>query len=120
MTGRESQVTLAASNVGRIELGPNSELRAATDRQVLLRRGLLHAFIWAPPREFVLMDRAAVGLGGVFLRLKAEINWFRLFQDLIADFDEATLAKRQRDALAEAGLADDVSFDGNQPGNRDL
>lgn len=59
----------------------------------------------APPREFVLMDRAAVGLGAVFLRLKAEINWFRLFQDLVADFGEASLADRQGKALAAAGLA---------------
>src|SRR3546814_12293394 len=30
-----------------------------------------------PPREFVFMDRAAIGLGGVFLHLKAAINWHR-------------------------------------------
>jgi predicted unusual protein kinase regulating ubiquinone biosynthesis (AarF/ABC1/UbiB family) len=57
-----------------------------------------------PPREFVLMDRAAIGLGSVFLRLKAEVNWYRLFHDLIADFDEKTLAKRQKAALKDAGL----------------
>jgi predicted unusual protein kinase regulating ubiquinone biosynthesis (AarF/ABC1/UbiB family) len=62
----------------------------------------------APPREFVLMDRAAVGLGAVFLRLKAEINWFALFRDLIGDFDEAVLARRQREALAAAGLGDSL------------
>jgi predicted unusual protein kinase regulating ubiquinone biosynthesis (AarF/ABC1/UbiB family) len=52
-----------------------------------------------PPREFVLMDRAAIGLGSVFLHLKAEINWYRLFHDLIAGHDEAALAQRQREAL---------------------
>ena len=57
-----------------------------------------------PPREFVLMDRSAIGLGGVFLRLRAELNWSKLFHELIADFDEATLAERQRAALAEAGV----------------
>jgi hypothetical protein len=57
-----------------------------------------------PPREFVLMDRAAIGLGSVFLRLKAEINWYRLFQELIADFDETALAERQAAALAAQGL----------------
>jgi predicted unusual protein kinase regulating ubiquinone biosynthesis (AarF/ABC1/UbiB family) len=57
-----------------------------------------------PPREFVLMDRSAIGLGGVFLRLKAELNWSRLFHDLIADFNEAALAERQSAALAEAGV----------------
>jgi predicted unusual protein kinase regulating ubiquinone biosynthesis (AarF/ABC1/UbiB family) len=55
-----------------------------------------------PPREFVLMDRAAIGLGSVFWRLGAELNWHRLFQELIADFDTAALAVRQAAALAEA------------------
>jgi predicted unusual protein kinase regulating ubiquinone biosynthesis (AarF/ABC1/UbiB family) len=57
-----------------------------------------------PPREFVFMDRAAIGLGSVFTHLKAEINWHRLFHALIDDFDEAALARRQAAALAEAGL----------------
>jgi len=58
----------------------------------------------APPREFVLMDRAAIGLGGVFLHLKAEVNWYRLFHGLIEDFSEDALAARQREALEAAGL----------------
>ncbi|HUC72682.1 MAG TPA: AarF/ABC1/UbiB kinase family protein [Stellaceae bacterium] len=57
-----------------------------------------------PPREFVFMDRAAVGLGSVFLHLKAEINWHRLFHELIEDFDEVALAARQRVALKAAGV----------------
>jgi predicted unusual protein kinase regulating ubiquinone biosynthesis (AarF/ABC1/UbiB family) len=57
-----------------------------------------------PPREFVFMDRAAVGLGSVFMHLKAEINWHRLFHELIDDFDAKALAARQRDALAAAGV----------------
>jgi predicted unusual protein kinase regulating ubiquinone biosynthesis (AarF/ABC1/UbiB family) len=57
-----------------------------------------------PPREFVLMDRAAIGLGSVFLHLKAEINWHRLFHELIKDFDLDALAKRQAKALAAAGV----------------
>jgi predicted unusual protein kinase regulating ubiquinone biosynthesis (AarF/ABC1/UbiB family) len=57
-----------------------------------------------PPREFVLMDRSAIGLGSVFLRLRAEINWSRLYQGLIADFDTQKLADRQAAALAAAGV----------------
>jgi predicted unusual protein kinase regulating ubiquinone biosynthesis (AarF/ABC1/UbiB family) len=57
-----------------------------------------------PPREFVFMDRAAIGLGSVFLHLRAEINWYRLFHELIDDFDEAALAARQKAALAAAGV----------------
>lgn len=57
-----------------------------------------------PPREFVFMDRAAIGLGGVFLHLGARVNWYRLFQDVIDGFDVAALADRQAAALAVAGL----------------
>ena len=57
-----------------------------------------------PPREFVLLDRSAIGLGGVFLRLKAELNWSRLFTSLVEDFDEQALADRQAAALAQAGV----------------
>jgi predicted unusual protein kinase regulating ubiquinone biosynthesis (AarF/ABC1/UbiB family) len=56
------------------------------------------------PRAFVFMDRAAVGLGSVFLRLKAEINWHDLFHELIDGFDEKKLAARQKQALKQAGI----------------
>jgi predicted unusual protein kinase regulating ubiquinone biosynthesis (AarF/ABC1/UbiB family) len=58
-----------------------------------------------PPREFVFMDRAAIGLGSVFMRLKADLNWYELFHDLIRDFDVAALAKRQNALMDEVGLA---------------
>jgi len=56
------------------------------------------------PREFVFMDRAAIGLGSVFLHLKAEVNWYRLFQDLIKDFDVTALEQRQTTALTRHGV----------------
>lgn len=58
-----------------------------------------------PPREFVLMDRAAIGLGSVFTHLGAEINWYQQFHRLIEDFDESALADRQAQTLAKFGLA---------------
>ncbi len=64
-----------------------------------------------PPREFVFMDRAAVGLGSVFLHLKAEINWYQLFHELIEDFEEAALAARQRAALEAAGISQIAEHD---------
>ena len=57
------------------------------------------------PSEFVFMDRAAIGLGGVFMHLRAELNWHRLFGEMIAGFTEDGLAARQGAALAQAGLA---------------
>jgi predicted unusual protein kinase regulating ubiquinone biosynthesis (AarF/ABC1/UbiB family) len=58
-----------------------------------------------PPREFVFMDRAAIGLGAVFIHLRASINWHRLFESLIEGFDLEALAARQNRALQEVGLA---------------
>jgi predicted unusual protein kinase regulating ubiquinone biosynthesis (AarF/ABC1/UbiB family) len=57
------------------------------------------------PREFVFMDRAAIGLGGVFLHLDAELNFHRLFEQEIEDFSVARVAGEQGKALAAAGLA---------------
>lgn len=48
-----------------------------------------------PPREFVFMDRAAVGIGAVLMRLKAQANWYRLFNELIENFSEQAVLKRQ-------------------------
>lgn len=57
------------------------------------------------PREFVFMDRAAVGLGSVFLRLKAEINWYKMFQDLIKNFDLKKVTNNQVRALKASRLS---------------
>ncbi len=56
------------------------------------------------PREFVFMDRAAIGLGAAFLRLGAEINFHRLYEEAISDFSVEGVAERQREALTAAGL----------------
>jgi hypothetical protein len=56
------------------------------------------------------MDRAAIGLGAVFLHLGAELNWCRMFQDTIADFDMASLAERQNAALKRAGVPPQIDF----------
>ncbi|CAN7434685.1 AarF/UbiB family protein [Bosea sp. LjRoot90] len=56
------------------------------------------------PREFVFMDRAAIGLGGVFLHLDAELNFHRLFEQEIEAFSVARVASEQSAALAAAGL----------------
>ena len=56
------------------------------------------------PREFVFMDRAAIGLGGVFLHLAAELNFYALFNAAIEDFSVARVAERQAAALTQAEL----------------
>ena len=58
------------------------------------------------PREFVFMDRAAIGLGAAFLHLAAELNWRQLFEASLEGFSEDALAERQAAALAASGLTD--------------
>jgi len=56
------------------------------------------------PREFVFMDRAAIGLGAVFLHLRAELNFYRLFNQAIDEFSVTKVAQRQSRVLSLAGL----------------
>jgi len=61
-----------------------------------------------PPREFVFMDRAAIGLGGVFLHLAAELNFHDLFNAEIDSFVLETLTKRQSKQFDKHGLSLDA------------
>ena len=63
------------------------------------------------PREFVFMDRAALGLGSVFIHLDAQINWFKVFNELIEGFDSGALKSRQNNALEKFGLLSTESPD---------
>lgn len=56
------------------------------------------------PREFVFMDRAAIGLGAALVHLGAELNFHALFERQIEEFNVSVLASRQADALTAAGL----------------
>lgn len=56
------------------------------------------------PREFVFMDRAAIGLGAAYLRLGAELNYHQLFEQSLDGFSEAALGTAQQEALTAAGL----------------
>ncbi len=56
------------------------------------------------PREFVFMDRAAIGLGAAYLRLGAELNFHALFEQSLEGFDEVKLGEAQNEALTVAGL----------------
>ena len=58
------------------------------------------------PREFVFMDRAAIGLGGVFLHLAAKLNYYELFNEAIDRFSLAKVAERQDAALTKVGLTE--------------
>jgi predicted unusual protein kinase regulating ubiquinone biosynthesis (AarF/ABC1/UbiB family) len=57
-----------------------------------------------PPREFVFMDRAAIGLGGALIRSGARLNFHKLFEEEIAEFDVSALAARQKKVFKAAGV----------------
>lgn len=56
------------------------------------------------PREFVFMDRAAIGLGAAFLHLRAELNYGAMFAESIEGFSVEALAERQKLATEKVGL----------------
>jgi predicted unusual protein kinase regulating ubiquinone biosynthesis (AarF/ABC1/UbiB family) len=92
----DDRVRTIADGVAPGEYGRREAFRV---HQALKRKGPVTV-----PREFVFMDRAAIGLGAVFLHLRAELNFYRLFNEAIEHFSMDVVAKRQADALAAAGL----------------
>ncbi len=93
---------LLQDRVRRIQENEDTQYGRSIAEQV--HAGLQRTGGVRPPREFVLMDRSAIGLGSVFLRLRAELNWYEMFQELVAGFSEEGLAARQAVALAESGV----------------
>lgn len=93
----EDRVRTIADGVAPGQYGRREAYRV---HQALKQKGPVRV-----PQEFVFMDRAAVGLGAVFLHLDAKLNFHRLFNEAIGpSFDPAALAARQGAALAGAGL----------------
>ena len=46
----------------------------------------------------------AVGLGGVFLHLDARLNYYRIFNETIEDFEIGRVADRQREVFGATGV----------------
>jgi len=95
----DDRVRTVADGVKPSEYGRREAFRV---HQALKQRGPVTV-----PREFVFMDRAAVGLGAVFLHLAAELNFYRLFNEAIEDFSVAAVAARQAKALEAVRLRPD-------------
>jgi predicted unusual protein kinase regulating ubiquinone biosynthesis (AarF/ABC1/UbiB family) len=89
----------ARTIAGGVKPGEYGRREAFTVHKVLREKGPVMV-----PREFVFMDRAAIGLGAVLLHLKAELNFHRLFEAEIAQFDLAAVEAAQKAALARADL----------------
>jgi predicted unusual protein kinase regulating ubiquinone biosynthesis (AarF/ABC1/UbiB family) len=92
----DDRVRTIADGVKPSEYGRREAFRV---HQALRKKGPVTV-----PREFVFMDRAAIGLGGVFLHLAAELNFYTLFNAAIEDFSVTRVAERQAAALAQAVL----------------
>src|SRR5271157_3633916 len=92
----DDRVRTIADGVKPSEYGRREAFRV---HQALKRKGPVTV-----PREFVFMDRAAVGLGAVFLHLRAELNFHRLFNGAIENFSLARVTRRQNAALSAAEL----------------
>jgi predicted unusual protein kinase regulating ubiquinone biosynthesis (AarF/ABC1/UbiB family) len=92
----EDRVRSLADGVKPAEYGRREAFRV---HQALKQRGPVTV-----PREFVFMDRAAIGLGAVFLHLRAELNFHQLFNQAIEDYSIERVTERQSAALAAAGL----------------
>lgn len=92
----EDRVRAVADGVKAAEYGRR---QAFTVHQALKTKGPVTV-----PREFVFMDRAAIGLGGVFIHLRAELNFYRLFNEALQGFATDKVAQAQAGALALAGL----------------
>src|SRR5215472_11987795 len=92
----DDRVRSIADGVAPSEYGRREAFRV---HQALKQKGPVTV-----PREFVFMDRAAIGLGAVFLHLRAELNFYRLFNEAIEHFSMEGVAGRQQAALTAAGL----------------
>ncbi|GAB4235375.1 MAG: AarF/ABC1/UbiB kinase family protein [Methyloligellaceae bacterium] len=92
----EDRVRVIAEDVSPGEYGRREAFR--------VHQGLREKGPVTVPREFVFMDRAAIGLGGVFLHLNARLNYCRLFTETIEDFDLERLGRRQREAFELSGV----------------
>ena len=72
-----------------------TNLQPTVLRQQTVHRELQNGGV-KPPREFVFMDRAAIGLGSVFLHLNAELNWYKIFNQLIEGFNQNKMKSLQK------------------------
>jgi hypothetical protein len=65
-TDRESRASIAVSDIGQVDIDPDTRLRLAESRssrtRLQLERGTIHAMIWAPPGEFMVDTPSALAV----------------------------------------------------------
>lgn len=92
----DDRVRTAADGVAPGEYGRKEIMRVKDELQA-------HGPVKVP-REFVFMDRAAIGLGAAFLHLRAELNFYEMFNAQIDGFDVDAVKARQVEAVGAVGL----------------
>jgi len=87
-------------------IGEGAPSFMADPRQIwTMKKRLREGAAVRPPREFMFVARAILGVGAALVHLNAKLNWHRMFEDLIADFDTDVVAARQKEALRAAALS---------------
>jgi hypothetical protein len=110
-TGPKASARLESSAIGEVRVDPQSRIRLVnatkTEDRLALDRGIIHAFIWAPPRQFVVDTPSAstvdlgceytlqVGLDGTGV-LKVEMGWVAFQWKNLESFIPAGAACRTR------------------------
>ena len=65
-TDRESRASIAVSDIGQVDIDPDTRLRLAESHssrtRLQLERGTIHAMIWAPPGEFLVDTPSALAV----------------------------------------------------------
>ena len=65
-TNSSSRVSISENDLGEIQVDPNSQLRllqsGPNHKRIQLDRGTIHAYIWAPPTQFVVDTPSAVAI----------------------------------------------------------
>ena len=65
-TDQESRASITVSDVGQVDIDPQTRLRLAESRssrtRLDLQRGTIHAMIWAPPGEFLVDTPSALAV----------------------------------------------------------
>lgn len=65
-TDDSSRARISVGDIGQVQIEPNSQVKLVaarrTEHRLSLQRGKMHAFIWAPPRQFFVDTPSAVAV----------------------------------------------------------
>lgn len=106
-TDTVSRAQIKVSDIGQVEVEPNSRLRLVaarkTEKRLALERGAIHAFIFAPPRLFFVDTPSSVAVDlGCAYSLQVDDKGAGVLR---VTFGWVELQTRDRESLIPAGAA---------------